>query len=340
MWKRLAVIFLAVGLMAWALKGVKLHETLDILKGANWMLCFLVLVILVVMTYLRGVRWSYLLKMQGYDYSAWNCFLVYMVSMFWGNITPGRAGDFVKVLYLKQDVKVPIGSGMASVLVDRVLDLYLLLVMGGLGLWINPMPTDPDSVNIIKAVKYLFLVLLLISLLAFNKKIGGFLLKIASQSMMKQAHREKTDKIFEDFHNGMESFYKPAIVWPVVLSVIAYAMIFWSCQLLAQSIGLNISIFYNTFTISVVNIVSLFTLFGLGTRDLVIQKFLGLVSIPREPAEAYSLLIFFFSFALFTLVCFLLSFLKPLPIGGVSGAGETSSSSKKKAPSVSRGKKP
>ena len=334
MWKRLVVIVVAIGLLALALKGVKLHETMDILKGADWRLCFLALMILVFMTYLRGVRWSRLLKMQGYEYSAWNCFLVYMVSMFWGNVTPGRAGDFVKVLYLKQDVKAPIGSGMASVFVDRVLDLYLLLVMGGLGLWINPMPTDPDSVNMIKAVKYFFLILLLISLLAFNKKIGGWLLKAAFQRLMKQEHREKTDKIFEDFHKGMGSFYKPAIAWPVVLSAIAYALIYWSCQLLAQSIGLGINIFYITFTISVVNIVSLLTLFGLGTRDLACQKLLGLISIRPEAAEAFSLLIFFFATALFTLVCFFFSFLKPLPIGGLSGDSDASGPSKGKAPSA------
>lgn len=339
MWKRLLVIVVPIVLLAWSLKGVKLHETLDILKGANWWLCFLALAILVAMTYLRGVRWSYLLKMQGYHYSAWNCFLVYMVSMFWGNVTPGRAGDFVKVLYLKQDVKAPIGSGMASVLVDRVLDLYLLLVMGALGLWINPMPTDPDSVNMIKAVKYLFLILLVLSLLAFNKKVGGYLLKIASRALMKQAHQEKTDKIFDDFHRGMKSFYKPAMAWPVVLSVVAYALIFWSCQLLAQSIGMNVSIFYITFTISVVNIVSLLTLFGLGTRDLACQKLLGMISVTPETAEAFSLLIFFFATALFTLVCFFFSFLKPLPLGGVSGTTGAGAPAKRKNQNPSRGKK-
>jgi glycosyltransferase 2 family protein len=318
MWKRLLVIVVAIGLLFLALKGIQLHETLDILKNASWAPCFLALFILVVMTYLRGVRWSYLLAMQGYHYSAWNCFLVYMVSMFWGNVTPGRAGDFVKVLYLKKDLKAPVGSGMASVLVDRVLDLYLLLVMGGLGLWINPMPTDPDSINMIKAVKIFFLILLLISLLAFNKKIGGLLLKAAFQRLMKQEHREKTDKLFEDFHKGMGAFYKSTIFIPVFLSVVSYALIFGASLLMAQSIGLNINIFYLTFTISIVNIVSLLTLFGLGTRDLACQKLLGLVSIKPEAAEAFSLLIFFFATAAFTLVCFLFSFLKPIPLEGFS----------------------
>lgn len=341
MWKRFLVIAAALGLLFLALKGIQLHETLDILRNADWMLCFFAVAILVGMTYLRGVRWSYLLKMQGYRYSAWDCFVVYMISMFWGNVTPGRAGDFVKILYLKKDVKASVGSGMANILADRVLDLYLLLIMGGLGLWINPMPTDPDSANMVKAVKIFFLVLLLLSLLVFNKKVGGLFLKAAFQRLMKQEHREKTDELFEDFHEGMASFYKPAILIPVLLSAAAYAFIFWSCQLLAQSIGLNINIFYMTFTISIVNIVSLLTLFGLGTRDLACQKLLGLIAIKPEAAEAFSLLIFFFATALFTLVCFLFSLLKPVPLENLSGTAENKISTlRHKKNSPAKRKKP
>ncbi len=62
--------------------------------------------------------------------------------LYLGNLTPGRAGDFAKVFYLKQDLKLSTGKGITSVLVDRVFDLYLLLVLGGLGILLNPMPTD------------------------------------------------------------------------------------------------------------------------------------------------------------------------------------------------------
>lgn len=133
MWKRLLVIAIGIGLFVLALIKIDIPKTLEILKQTNWWFCTLSLLVLILAIYLRALRWRYLLKMQGYVYSAWNSFLVYMSSMYWGNITPGRAGDFVKVLYLKEDLDLPMGKSMASVLVDRVLDLYLLLILGSWG---------------------------------------------------------------------------------------------------------------------------------------------------------------------------------------------------------------
>ncbi len=62
----------------------------------------------------------------------------------------------------------------------------------------------------ILAVKVFFVILVVVTLLAFNKKIGGVILKAAFQRLMKQEHRDKTDELFEDFHKGMEAFYKPS----------------------------------------------------------------------------------------------------------------------------------
>ena len=316
MWKRLVLIFVGIGLFALMLMKIDIPTTLSILKQTDWFLCLVSLVALIAAIYLRAIRWSFLLKMQGYAYSAWNSFLVYMTSMYWGNITPGRAGDFVKVLYLKEDLALPMGKSMASVLVDRVLDLYLLLILGGLGILTNPMPTDANSTQMILAVKVLFVILFVISLFAFNKRIGGILLKAAFQRLMKQAHREKTDQIFEDFHEGMEAFYRPSIIVPLFYSLAAYGLAFWACFLLAQSIGLNISIFYLVFTISVVNIVSLLTLLGMGTREWALFILFGLISISQEKAMAFSMLLLFVGTVLFTFVCFLCSLLKPLKFKG------------------------
>jgi glycosyltransferase 2 family protein len=312
MWKRILIIVIGIALFLLVLLSIDRQKTWEILEQADWKLCLLSLAVFVLMIYIKGIRWSYLLKMQGYHYSVWNCFLVYMASMYWGNITPGRAGDFVKVLYLKEDLKLPTGLGMANVLVDRVLDLYLLLVLGGLGILVNPMPADPASVKMVLAVKVFFVILVIVTFLAFSKKIGGILLKAAFQRLMKQEHREKTDKLFEDFHEGMAAFYKPAFLVPILLSFLAYAAAFGGCFLLAQSIHLNVSIFYLIFSISVVNIVSLLSFMGLGTRDVALQKLFGLVSITKEPAEAYSLLLFFVGTALFTLICFFPTLWKPV----------------------------
>ncbi len=124
------------------------------------LLCFLMMI------YIKGIRWSYLIKMQGHHYSVWNCFLIYMSTLAMGNLTPGRAGDFAKILYLNKDLKFSTGTSMASTLVDRVFDLYLLLILGCVGILAYPMPIDP---NLIKAVWAFFGLLIVVTLLAFNQ---------------------------------------------------------------------------------------------------------------------------------------------------------------------------
>lgn len=313
--KRYLPIVLGILLFALILREVNLSATWALLKQAEWTLLLLALLSFLAMVYLKGIRWSYLLRMQGVSYSVWNCFLIYMGTLYLGNLTPGRAGDFAKVFYLKEDLRLPIGRGMTSVLVDRVFDLYLLLILGCAGILTYPMPVDPA---LIKAVWAFFAVLAVITLLAFNKRIGGLLLKAAFQRLMKQEHREKTDKLFEDFHGGMEAFYKPAIFVPAFLSLLSYVSFFGGCYLIALSIHLPISVLYLSFCVSVVNIVSLLTFLGMGTREGALIILFGLVSLTQNQAMAYSLLLLFVGVILFSLLGLVCFSLKPIQLKGIS----------------------
>ncbi|HUO58111.1 MAG TPA: lysylphosphatidylglycerol synthase transmembrane domain-containing protein [bacterium] len=313
---------IALGLLLFVLVirlwKISLADTLVMLQHSDWRLLILSLVTFIVMTYFKGIRWSFLLRMQGATYSIWNCFLIYMATLYLGNVTPGRAGDFAKVFYLNKDLNYSTGKSMASVLVDRVFDLYLLLILGGMGILLNPMPDDPSSAKMVLAVKVFFAILILITLLAFNKKIGGVLLKAAFQKLMKQEHRDKTDKVFDDFHEGMEAFYKPSILYPAFLSLVSYVFFFEGCYLISQAAGLNLNFFYIAFCVSVVNIVSLLTLFGMGTREAALILLFGLVGLKPDQAMTYSLLLLLVGVILFSLLglgCFLI---KPIQLNGRS----------------------
>jgi glycosyltransferase 2 family protein len=319
--KRYLPIVIGVLLFAliFRLWKISLADTLAMLQAANWWLLLLALLAFVLMVYLKGIRWSYLLRMQGLSYPVWDCFLIYMATLYLGNLTPGRAGDFAKVFYLKQDLKLSAGKGITSVLVDRVFDLYLLLVLGGLGILMNPMPTDPASLKMILAVKVFFVILVAVTLLAFNKKIGGVLLKAAFQRLMKQEHRDKMDELFEDFHKGMEAFYKPALLVPILLSLLSYVSFFGGCYGIAQAINLPVNILYLSFCISVVNIVSLLTFLGMGTREAALIFLFGLISIGKDQAMAYSLLLLLIGVILFSLLGLICFTFKPIQLEGFSG---------------------
>ncbi len=313
--KKYLPIIIGLGLFVFILFKIDIPKTWGLLKNADLALCALGLLTFIIMVFLKGVRWSYLLRMQGQAYSVWNCFLIYMGSLFWGNVTPGRVGDFIKIFYLQEDLKLPIGKAMPSVLVDRVFDLYLLLILGGAGILLYPMPVDPV---LIKTVWIFFGVLFAITLLAFNQKIGGAILKTVFQRLMKKEHKEITDKAFDDFHDGMGAFYKPSLLIPILLSTASYLIYFWGCEELAHSIGLSaIGFTFIAFSISVVNIVSLVTFLGMGTREGALIILFSLVHLTSDQAVAYSILILFVGSILFSFLGFFCFLIKPIKLQAI-----------------------
>src|SRR5215468_10336716 len=57
----------------------------------------------------------------------------FLTSLYLGMLTPGRVGDVLRAQYLRHDLGVPYAEGVASVVVDRLLDLYVLVVFVALG---------------------------------------------------------------------------------------------------------------------------------------------------------------------------------------------------------------
>ncbi len=307
--KKSLLILVGIALFIFILLKVNLTQTWALLKTADWRLCVAAFMTLLAMVYLKGMRWSFLLRMQGYAYSTWNCFLIYMGSLFWGNVTPGRAGDFMKVLYLKEDLGLPIGLGMTSVVVDRVFDLYLLLILGSLGVLIYPLGLPPSLVHL---VWIFFAFLIFASFLVFNRRIGEVLIKAVFQRVLGASLKEKANQAFGEFHRGMEAFYSWRLIIPALLSLTSYLLFFMGSYWMAQSIGLSINFFFLAFTLSVVNIVSLLTFLGMGTREGALIVLFGCIGLAQAQALAFSLLIFFVGTVLFTLVCLLCFFLKPI----------------------------
>lgn len=314
MLKRLFLVAFAFGLFFLVLRQVDLHKSLLMLQQADLKLCLLAFLSFMAMVYLKGIRWSFLLKMQGHSYSVWNCFLIYMGTLTLGSVTPGRAGDFAKVFYLKQDLNIPIGRGITSVLVDRVFDLYLLLILGCLGLMTYPMPPNPALIHSVWAF---FGLLILVSLLAFNRQIGEALMQIVFQKVMGSRMKEKSQQSFKEFHEGMESFYKPALIVPVLLSLAAYVIFFFGCQALATSLGMSISVLYIAFCISVVNITSLVTFLGMGAREETLIILLGLLSYSKDQAFDYSLLLLIVGTIFISIVGLLCFWAKPISLKGI-----------------------
>ncbi len=83
---------------------------------------------------LKALRWFMLVRWQGMRFNYRQAFLSYFGSLLIGFITPGRLGEMVQAVTLRNECGVPLARGLSSVILDRVFDMYLLLTLGSLGI--------------------------------------------------------------------------------------------------------------------------------------------------------------------------------------------------------------
>jgi uncharacterized protein (TIRG00374 family) len=82
---------------------------------------------------LRGYRWWYMLRPVKASYVA--CVRVLLTSLAANNILPFRIGDFMRIFAYAPDVNAPSSTVLSTVLLERLLDIFMLFVFLVLGLY-------------------------------------------------------------------------------------------------------------------------------------------------------------------------------------------------------------
>jgi uncharacterized membrane protein YbhN (UPF0104 family) len=117
---------------------VQLSELLIIWGEADRRLIGLGVLFAFGMMLVKALRWHYLLKAQGISFPLGQAAAAYFSTYYVGIVTPGRAGEFLKVFYLRSRTSASFGSAMVSVLFDRFLDIVLLVALAASGTLLVP----------------------------------------------------------------------------------------------------------------------------------------------------------------------------------------------------------
>ena len=245
--------------------------------------------------FLRSWRWQSLLKMQGVTYPLRQAFLASFSGFYLGLATPGRLGEFAKVLYLTDDKELAFGEAFSSVLVDRLCDIYFLVIVGGFGL-ISFSLVGLISFSLLGETILAIIVLLLllaISLLLLSRRIGQRLIGVVYKTKVLRRFEDRIDASVDQFYWGLERLTGRKLVFPLLLTLAAYAILFSQCYLLALSLNLPLSFLYIAICMAVATLVALIpvSLCGVGTRDITLIALFSLQGIAYESALSYSLLV-------------------------------------------------
>jgi uncharacterized protein (TIRG00374 family) len=277
-------------LFLFILARIELSRTAELLSAIDLQVLLAVLALYPFLILLKTWRWRMLLRQQGVNYGLIPAFAVYNSSLAVGYVTPGRLGEFVKALFLRTDTGVTLGRAFSSVLLDRLLDLYLLLVTAAVCalLFAVPQRLLGMSLTILLAGA---LGPLVIFVPAVNRRLVALAAR-ASAHFTPAKYEEDVARSLDDFQRGLEELLTAKLFTSLLLTILAYAVFYLQCYLLALALGFPLSYAYAAYSVSLASLLALLpvSISGLGVRDAAFIALLQPVGLTTEMAVSYSLL--------------------------------------------------
>lgn len=109
-----------------AARGISIDSFISYLSQVNYFWLIPALVGLLLSLIFRGLRWSVLLEGK---ISTTDGFWAFCIGNLFNNILPLRAGDGIRVLILSEKSHIPLAQVAATVVVERFMDIVMILVL-------------------------------------------------------------------------------------------------------------------------------------------------------------------------------------------------------------------
>ncbi|MCG8406835.1 MAG: flippase-like domain-containing protein [Phycisphaerales bacterium] len=129
---RTALRFIGPLLFIWVLWTVDLGNVFGSVRHVPLRYLVAAVLICVVLVVVKGLRWHVLLHGLGCTEPVSTSLAVYGDAVFWGTLTPGRLGEFRKVLFLHRRHGLSWFRGTWYSLLDRVFDVFAILILFGM----------------------------------------------------------------------------------------------------------------------------------------------------------------------------------------------------------------
>jgi len=128
------VTLLTIGLLAWFLKNASLSDIWMHVRAARADLLVLSFIFVLLTYWARSVRWQYLLAPIGNTHFR-TVFRTTVIGFAALSLLPARVGDVLRPYLLARQEGLPMSATLATVIMERVLDLIVVLALLALYVW-------------------------------------------------------------------------------------------------------------------------------------------------------------------------------------------------------------
>ncbi len=157
-----------------SLPGFKLEELPDKILGANPWLLLGAFAIYYLGFPLRGLRWTMLVRRTGFKLKVRDATEIIFLSWLVNCLVPAKLGDVYRAYLLKINSAVSLSRTFGTVFIERVLDLFAIVVLGlaaGFVSFRSGLPADVQIVFLIGVVLVLLLAGGLLTMRNFGRRI-------------------------------------------------------------------------------------------------------------------------------------------------------------------------
>ena len=248
-------------------------------------------VILAAIALARGLRWQYVANAVGIRYSLWRATQIWLIGFFASAVTPAKAGDALRAVYLRNDTGRPLGECFLTVFLDRLWDLGFVLVTGVVSaLMFSHRYIAIPSVSLFVAGAVFIAAA---AALMTHRRAMRVLLKPVVSLLTPPRHRGSMSAGFNTFYDALRAFNssKRRALAMALLTLTGWALIFALAIHIARTLAIPVDWKYLVLIMPIVTLVELipFTVSGLGTREATVIYFFSIVGLDSAQAVGFSI---------------------------------------------------
>jgi glycosyltransferase 2 family protein len=231
-----------------SMRGVRFPEVWAALTGGNVWLRWLILVAVMALTlgsfWVRALRWRSLLSGGG-AMPLGSLFSATMIGFMTNNLLPFRLGEFIRPWVLARRERCSASMALATIVVERVVDMLALLAILGITLFVHPIRAGSKAAEIMRAgaTSLIVLTLALTALLIALERMPGLSRRLIHGlgERLPAGHRDRVVRALDHFLEGLGLFRDlPRLLWVSLLSLILFSCFGVALQLSLIAFGIQL----------------------------------------------------------------------------------------------------
>jgi uncharacterized protein (TIRG00374 family) len=215
---------------------------------------------------------------------------LYAIGIWWGQATPGQAGDFVKAWYLRRQ-GAALAPALTSCVLDRLFDFVALFALSGLALFAYA----GGGQSVILVVALFALVCFMIAAVVTERwrtPLLAFLARLTPRPIRERLAGIELLRSLTELQLDARQLL-PALAWTAASWIVSVGRV-WLCFI---ALGVNLPLADFMIVVMLQTLAGLISIGGVGTRDAALVALLARYGYDGGQAVAISFLILGLNFA-------------------------------------------